>query len=109
MPLLFLLLTPAWADEPFEPPNANRPDNFRGAVGLFRIQASANPLRVAAGEPIYLTIRISADDSVPVLAPPTRPEIEKDPEFTKLFRIEAPEPAEKKSDKVWEFYYLLKP
>ncbi len=107
--LLLALLLPALADEPFEPPSAGRPDNFRGAVGLFRIQAGARNPRVAVNQPIRFTVRITADAGVPMMAAPVRPEIDRDPAFKQSFHIEAPEPDSKKDGNVWEFYYLLKP
>ena len=105
--LLFLAL--ALADEPFEPPPSGRPESFRGAVGQFRIQAGARPLKTAVGEPIRYTVRITGDPGVPMLAPPTRPPLEKQTEFTNRFHVEAPEPDSKKDGNVWEFYYLLRP
>ncbi len=109
MSLLLLLLLSAAADEPIDPPGAGRPESFRGAVGVFRIQASADPPQVPVGQPIRYVLRITADDNVPVQAPPGRPDVEKDPEFTKHFRIETPDPPGKHEGKSWEFHYLLRP
>src|SRR4051812_29898522 len=110
MPTLFLItaLGMAVADEKFEAPREHRPDNFRDAVGLFRIQAGAKPTSVPVQQPILYTVRITADNSVPMHSPPLRPELEKAPGFTD-FVVETPEPASKKDGNVWEFYYLLKP
>lgn len=94
-----------------EPPEKGKPATFRGAIGHFRVKAEASPTSVVVGSPIRFTIRIQAEPGVPVLAPPTRPEVEKDPEFTSRFKFEKPEPASKKEDgkPVWEFYYRLIP
>jgi hypothetical protein len=108
-PLLLALLLPAVADPPFEPPSGGRPDNFRGAVGLFRIQAGTRDTSVAVNQPLRFTVRITADPGVPMLAPPVRPEIEKESAFTERFHVETPEPASKKDGNVWEFYYSLRP
>jgi hypothetical protein len=55
-------------------------------------------------------VRSTADPSVPVLAAPLRPEIERDAEFAKRFLVEPDDPPGKsESGKTWEFYYLLKP
>jgi hypothetical protein len=110
--LLLLLLPVAMPDdEPFEPPLSGRPENFRGAVGLFRINASADRTRVEAGKPIHYTVRISADAGVPVLAPPTRPEVEKEAAFRRHFHVEPADPFQQVDEKkhTWEFSYLLKP
>lgn len=104
LPLFLVLL-----QEPFEPPKTNVPDSFRGAVGLFRIKATAEPATVAAGEPIRYTLTITADDSVKVLVPPSRPELEKDEDFSRLFRVETPDPPGRLQGQTWEFSYLLKP
>jgi hypothetical protein len=108
-PFLLVLALAAASDEPFEPPSAGRPDNFRGAVGLFRIQAGTPTKSVAVNQQFRYTVRITADRSVPMRAPPTRPELDRESSFKESFDVEAPEPASKKDGNVWEFYYLLKP
>jgi hypothetical protein len=97
------------SEPPFEPPSAGRPDNFRGAIGLFRIQAGTTTKSIPANQPFRYTVRITADASVPMRAPPTRPEIDRDPAFKERFFIEMPEHSSKKDGNVWEFYYTLRP
>src|SRR5690348_4430532 len=107
-----LLLLLAFSDpEPFEPPASGKPDSFRGAIGLFRIQASTDTQFAVVGKPIRYTVRIAADPGVPVHSPPTRPEVEKDAEFKRHFHVEPADPPQKVDEKkrIWEFYYLLKP
>jgi hypothetical protein len=110
MSCLLLLLTLS-DPEPFEPPAGGRPDSFRGAVGLFRIEASLDTPFAAVGKPLRYTVRITADPAVPVHSPPTRPEVEKDAEFKRHFQIEPADPPQKVDEKkrVWEFYYQLTP
>src|SRR5436305_14178554 len=90
--LAALCVLPAGVDETFEPPKVNRPDNFRGAVGPFRIQMRVSATTVAARKPIRLVITITADEDYPVLSPPKRPELEKDDGFRALFDIDTPQP-----------------
>lgn len=40
-------------------PRPGRPENFRGAVGRFDLQASAAPAAVRVGEPVTVTMKIS--------------------------------------------------
>jgi hypothetical protein len=109
LPLLILGQVPIPEQEPFKPPFDNRPESFRGALGLFRIKASASPTTVPVGQPIRYVLEITADENVKVLAPPTRPPLDQDPEFRRLFTIEAPEHAASHKGNSWEFFYLLKP
>src|SRR4051812_42426464 len=100
-PYLLVLLLAVSGDEPFEPPSSGRPDNFRGAVGLFRIQAGTRTTTVAVNQPLHYTVRITADPSVPMRAAPTRPDLDREPAFKKDFYIETPDPASKKDGNVW--------
>jgi hypothetical protein len=40
-------------------PPAGRPDNFSGLVGDYKISAQATPTKVAVGDPITVTVRVS--------------------------------------------------
>jgi hypothetical protein len=104
----------AGQEAPFEPPAADRPARFTGAVGIFRVSASAAPTTVPEGQPILLTVRITAEGKV--LSPPGRPVLDQGDEangrnpFMEDFYIEAADPAAKHPDPAtWEFFYLLKP
>jgi hypothetical protein len=64
---------------------------------------------VAVGEPIRFVVTLTADESVTVLKPPARPELEKLAEFRDRFDLEAPDPPQRHEGNKWEFYYLLRP
>src|SRR4051812_4961563 len=74
-------------NEPFDPPSAGRLDIFPGAAGLFRIQAGPRPTTAAVNRPFRYIFRITADPGVPMRAPPTRPELDKEAAFNKHFYI----------------------
>lgn len=44
-------------------PSAGRPEGFTGAVGHFTVDATADPVRVRAGEPMTLAIRVAGEGS----------------------------------------------
>lgn len=106
---LLLLALLASAQEPFEPPVQDRPANFSGAVGLFKVSMKAEPEHVAVHQPIQLVVTVSAVPPVSVLRPPTRPALERDPAFTELFDFDPPPLRERRVGDKWEFFYLLKP
>ena len=56
-------------------PEAEKPDGFRGAVGQFEMQSSVEPLSVAAGEPVQITLEISGNGNVKAVAPPALPQL----------------------------------
>ena len=92
-------------EAPFEPPAGDRPARFTGAVGVFRISASAAPTTVALGSPVLLTVRITAEGKV--LSPPGRPALDLAAED---FYVEPADPPSSHPDAgTWEFFYLLKP
>ncbi len=76
--------------DPYEPPAANQPEYFNGAVGLYTVQMFADRTQVTVGQPIRLLIRItghapSADHL------PERPNLRRLPKFEPragLFQIE---------------------
>jgi len=52
-------------------PTAGRPDDYRGAVGTYRIATNANPSNVKAGDPINLVIGIAGTGPMELVqAPP---------------------------------------
>jgi hypothetical protein len=104
-----LLPTAARADAP---PIKNRPDNFSDAVGTFEISMAAKPTTVRFGQPLTLTVRVTATG--PVQQPPRRTELRDLPTFRKHFYIENlpgpdDDPASAGNKNAWEFTYRLKP
>jgi len=95
------------ADEADEPPVANQPPNFNGAVGNFRdFTTHADPTTLSVGDPLTFTVRITGVAQRPV----PRPSLRRLPEFTRRFLVEdlpGPEPIPRQG--VWEFRYRLKP
>jgi hypothetical protein len=73
-------------------PEANRPAEFTGLVGEFRIEAQAKPTDVTVGDPITLTLRVSGPDYVGhVQLPP----LARQPELARDFKVpEEPAPGE---------------
>ncbi len=65
-------------------PQDHRPANFSGAVGLFDIEAHANPTEVRVGDPINLTIDIFGSGPLDTLPPPL---LASDPALTRDFRV----------------------
>jgi hypothetical protein len=51
-------------------PSEGRPANFTGAVGVFRIDASAKPTRVRVGDPIELALSLTGSGALDALPPP---------------------------------------
>ncbi|MFH2056673.1 MAG: BatD family protein [bacterium] len=59
-------------------PDKGRPESFTGAVGNYRISASADKTSVEVNEPVTLTVRISGSGNIKSVALPEFPEL---PEF----------------------------
>ncbi len=51
-------------------PAAGRPPQFSGAVGRYTLQAKAQPLAVAAGDPVTLKVEISGQGNINAIEPP---------------------------------------
>lgn len=94
-------------EKQFEPPVSGQPEEFTGAVGVFRVSASLSATTAQVGRPVLFTLRVTADQKP--LARPGRPRLDADAEIAKRFFVETPDPAEKEMGRTWEFYYLLKP
>ncbi|HBN75445.1 MAG TPA: hypothetical protein DD473_06430 [Planctomycetaceae bacterium] len=72
------------ATEVLPVPLEGRPENYRGAVGRYRIITHATPDQVAAGDPITLNIGIAGNGPMDLIqAPP----LSEDPELTKDFKV----------------------
>ena len=65
-------------------PVANRPADYRGAVGKYQIIAAAEPTTVSAGDPITLRIGIGGDGPMELVQAPPLHEIES---LTRDFQI----------------------
>ena len=59
--------------EVVELPTADKPNNFTGAIGDFRLTTSASPGQVELGEPITLTIAIEGKGNFDRVEPPVFP------------------------------------
>jgi hypothetical protein len=90
-----------------EPPIANRPEHFNGAIGSYtKIVTKAEPTTVQAEDPIEFTVRI--ESAGPVRQAPRRINLRRLPDFARRFVIEdlveeTPAPG------LWEFSYRLRP
>ena len=96
-----------------KPPAADRPLNFSGLVGVFRISTSASPTEVAVEDPLILTVRISGEPDRTFKTPePVRANLRL---FTQQMKDDFfIEPVPEKDrhlekEKVWEFVYRLRP
>ncbi len=56
-------------------PEAGKPAGFRGAVGRYTMQATVEPLTVAAGEPVQIHLVISGVGNVKAVAAPRLPQV----------------------------------
>ncbi|MEX1118596.1 MAG: hypothetical protein WEB60_07360 [Terrimicrobiaceae bacterium] len=57
-------------------PRDGRPEDFAGAVGEFKIEASATPAKAEAGEPITLKVVVSGRGNFEAMGPPVIAETE---------------------------------
>ena len=89
-----------------EPPIQNRPTNFSGAVGTFRISMEAQPTQVLRDETLTLTVRITADG--PFTGAPKKPDLRAIAAFNQRFYIE-PLPEQPSNGPEWQFVYRLRP
>jgi len=55
------------------PPAAGRPANFNGAVGRFRVEVTASPTNVAAGDPVTVRVQVSGQGNIEGLRLPELP------------------------------------
>src|SRR5205807_621005 len=47
------------AEEKFEPPVSGKPEEFTGAVGIFRISATLSATTAQVGQPVLFTLRVT--------------------------------------------------
>src|SRR5882724_11866587 len=79
------------AEEKFEPPVSGKPEEFTGAVGVFRVRASLSATTAQVGQPVLFTLHVTAEQKP--LARPGRPRLDNDAEIAKRFFVETPDPA----------------
>lgn len=65
-------------------PTVDRPNDYRGAVGKYRIATEANPTNVKAGDPINLMIGIAGSGPMELVQSPPLAEL---PELTANFKV----------------------
>lgn len=56
-------------------PTEGRPDGFSGAVGQYTMQATVDKTSVPAGQPVNLTVTVSGQGNVNLIAPPALPRL----------------------------------
>jgi hypothetical protein len=94
-------------NDPNEPPLVGQPENFSGAVGSYKITASAQPTELQAEDPLTFTVRITGHGPAGHL--PTRPNLRRWPTFAKRFVVEDLDQKVDAAAGVWEFRYRLRP
>jgi hypothetical protein len=95
------------ADDAGQPPVANRPDNFQGAVGQrFTVTLRATPTAVQAEDPLTLTVRIAGQGNLKTLP---RPNLRQNPRFARKFRIDDLADRYLPAEQAREFDYRLRP
>ncbi len=57
-------------------PSEGRPADFSGAIGNFTMEATVKPAKVAAGEPVTLTVAVSGQGNLDAMGSPTLTEDE---------------------------------
>jgi hypothetical protein len=85
-----------------------RPPDFNGAVGTFRIQASAEPTTLVAEDPLLLTVTVTGAASKE--HPPQRPRLRSLETLTQFFHVEdLPDRDSRPDAHTWKFVYRLRP
>jgi hypothetical protein len=93
-------------------PVTNRPPNFSGAAGAYRIDVRASPTTVHVEDPITLTVKIIAQEPGPWSYPPQRDKLRiLPPEWESNFFIEQLPEFDRflAGEKAWEFSWRLMP
>lgn len=109
--LSFLLAQPA---DPDNPPIADQPADFNGAVGRsFQVDMHVAPAEVQVGDPVTLTVRVRAVGAW--RRPPKRPRLRNLKSFKTRFQMDRLEknqesrPDRRPDRQTWEFDYRLRP
>ncbi len=92
--------------EAVEPPIVGRPENFSGAVGVYRLTMRAQPTTLLAEDPLTLTVRITGRGALEKLP---RPNLGQLPSFTRRFKIENLKDRYLSKEQAREFDYRLRP
>ena len=87
-------------------PTADRPTDYRGAVGRYRIVAEAEPSVVAAGDPITLRIGVLGDGPMELVQAPPLYEM---PIFTNDFKVMDQSPGGFVQDNTKVFVTTIRP
>jgi hypothetical protein len=93
-------------------PHTNRPANFSGAAGVYRIEVSAEPTKVQVEDPITLIVKIISQVPGPWPYPPQRDKLQLwPPELESNFFIEPLPELDRfmEREKAWEFTWRLMP
>ncbi|MCG8650451.1 MAG: hypothetical protein MI861_11505, partial [Pirellulales bacterium] len=87
-------------------PMAGRPDNYRGAVGQYKIVTEASPLQTKVGEPVELRIGIAGTGPMDlVLAPP----LAKQSDLVADFKVDSGELPGFVSNNIKQFNTTIRP
>lgn len=76
-------------------PQEGRPDGFEGALGSFQLDVDAAPLKVRAGDPITLTIKVKGEGNFDSVKPPRL-------QSTDGFKIYDPQVKQNENEKIFE-------
>jgi hypothetical protein len=110
--LALAMLSAHGAHSQDEIPLTNRPSNFSGAAGVYRIEVRAAPTTVQVEDPLTLTVRIVSLETGPWPYPPQRERLRLLPkELESDFFIEPVPEADRQfpAEKAWEFSWRLMP
>ncbi len=66
-------------------PTQNQPEGYSGAIGTYQLKAQASNTVVNVGDPIVLTLKITAPE--PMVGVDDAPDISRNPRFTDRFKI----------------------
>jgi len=86
-------------------PAEGRPESFSGAVGRYTLEVDATPKAAKVGDPIDLILSITGDG---VLEKILAPDLSKQTELNKYFRVHTDAPAVKITDNTKTFRYTIR-
>ena len=78
-------------------PTENKPDNFTGTVGSYKITTSVNKNEIEANQPLSVSVKISGRGNIKSIAEPVMPE--KEDQF-RIYRASTSENLSKNGDKI---------
>jgi len=113
VPLLLALLAAHWAHaDDVTIPVTNRPSNFSGAAGAYRIEVRAAPTTVHVEDPITVTVKIVSLEPGPWPHPPQRDKLRLLPPDVETNFFVEPLPELDRflaGERAWEFTWRLMP